>query len=173
MNFDRYYNEHYQSYMRQAMREAEEQARQEYDRLTRQPASSPPQPQYQLPPQPINPNNALLIEVATEEEARKYSVKDRNGDPIIAVNDKGGELYVKWLDVGTGDWIMDVYDRRTQPIEAPASQTEIDKIYEILEVMRDKLTALENTKPATKTNKTAKAAETSKEPVPEVISETE
>ena|GEM_PF-4631150 len=159
------YEPSFQIFMDSKMREAEETARREYDELIRNsyPVKQSPQP-YQ-PQQAASQNNAVYADVSGQKEAEDYPI-NKDGDAIFLVDENS--VYCKRLNIGTGLWGIEIFDRRAEviPEETPEvpGEPEADKmdlILERLDAVNEEIRELK--KSVAKTPAAKPAKETKKE----------
>ena len=69
----------------------------------------PAQPQQEMP-KAESRYNAVQVDVNSYDEASKYPV-NKDGDTIFFVDHSNQVLYCKWLDLGTGLWTLDIFEK--------------------------------------------------------------
>jgi len=109
-----------------------------------------PKQQYQSPPQtppapPPPSTNSILINVASFQEMVDYPI-NKDGIPIIGVDETNNMIYYKWIHIGDGRWRLNKF---VEFVEQPITQEDevkgpdkIDVIVTNLSTLNEELTQL-------------------------------
>ena len=149
MTYGREYTPDFHMFMNDYMRNAREQGMREYENRINQSVQQATQPPVvtggtQSYNQPQSSNNAIRADVSSEKQAIDYPI-NKNGTDMFLVDEVNGIIYLKGLNIGTGQWSVDVYEKRISTnVELPLVEIseKPNPVLEGISALREEISAL-------------------------------